>query len=198
MTIAKKFTTMTAGFQARCHWVSADSEYIKYHDLEWGVPVHDSLKLFAMMNLEGQQAGLSWITVLKRRKHYNKCFYNFDPKKIITLTDHDVEKFLQDTGLIRNRLKINAIISNAYAYLEYKKNNCNFSEFLWGFVDHKPIIIAGKKKLQQQALECSQAMSRALKNMGFKFVGETICYAFMQAIGMIHEHDSVCYKYQAK
>jgi len=182
----------------RCQWVTSDPLYIEYHDHEWGVPVYDDLKLFAMLNLEGQQAGLSWITVLKKRKHYHKCFFNFNPKKIITLTDDDIEKLLKDPGLIRNRLKINAIIKNAHAYLEYKKAGGDFSKFLWSFVDHKPIIIAGKKKLQEHALECSEEMSRTLKKMGFKFVGGTICYAFMQAVGMIHEHDPACYKYQAK
>lgn len=180
----------------RCHWVTSDPEYIQYHDEEWGIPLYDSQKLFAMLNLEGQQAGLSWITVLKKRANYYKCFFNFEPKKIIQLTEKNVEILMQNMGIIRNRLKINAIITNAKAYIDYQKNGADFSQFLWSFVDGKPMRVIGKPKLQKLALERSENMSRALKKLGFKFIGGTICYAFMQAVGMVNEHDQNCFKFE--
>ncbi len=177
----------------RCHWVTEDSLYIQYHDKEWGVPLYDNQKLFAMLNLEGQQAGLSWITVLRKREHYHRCFFNFDPKKIIQLKESAIEKLLQDSGLIRNRLKLNAIIKNAHAYMNLQKSGEDFSKFLWSFVDHKPMLMAKNKKIQMLATERSIEMSKALKKLGFTFVGPTICYAFMQAVGMINQHDDHCY-----
>jgi DNA-3-methyladenine glycosylase I len=177
----------------RCNWVTEDSIYIDYHDKEWGVPLHDNQTLFAMLNLEGQQAGLSWITVLKKRKHYYKCFFNFNPKKIIQLQDEDIEKLLLDAGLIRNRLKLYAIVRNARAYLNFQKSGEDFSSFLWSFVDKEPIVVSSNKKLQALATEKSIIMSKALKKLGFTFVGPTICYAFMQAAGMINEHDDDCH-----
>lgn len=177
----------------RCHWVSDDSLYINYHDQEWGVPLYDSQKLFAMLNLEGQQAGLSWITVLKKREEYLRCFFNFDPKKIIRLTDEAIEKHLQNPGLIRNRLKLYGIVKNAHAYLNFIKEGNDFSGFLWSFVDNKPMHITGNKRAEKLAVERSMQMSKALKQLEFTFVGGTICYAFMQAVGMINQHDAQCH-----
>ncbi len=180
--------------QTRCHWVTPDPLYIDYHDHEWGVPVYDSLKLFAMLNLEGQQAGLSWITVLKKRERYNQCFLQFDPERVSKFTHKNIEALLRDEGLIRNRLKIEAIISNARAYLKFVEAGNNFSEFLWAFVDNKPMLLTADPDLQPLAIACSAAMALKLKKLGFKYVGATICYAFMQAVGMIQEHDIICYK----
>lgn len=180
----------------RCHWVTEDPLYIEYHDQEWGVPLYDNQKLFAMLNLEGQQAGLSWITVLKKRKHYHRCFFNFNPKKIIQLTEDDIKKLLQDSGLIRNRLKLHGIVTNAHAYLNLQTSKVNFSEFLWNFVDNKPMLLTKNKKLQMLATDRSIEMSKALKKSGFTFVGPTICYAFMQAVGMLNEHNDNCYLHQ--
>lgn len=176
----------------RCSWVTEDPIYIEYHDHEWGVPVYDDQKLFAMLNLEGQQAGLSWITVLKKRANYHRAFFNFNPKKIIQLESEDIENLLQDPGLIRNRLKLNAIVRNAHAYLNFQKTEQGFSAFLWGFVNHQPIVIRTSEKVKLLATERSVAMSKALKKLGFTFVGPTICYAFMQAVGMINEHEAAC------
>lgn len=177
----------------RCHWVTDDPLYIDYHDKEWGVPLYDNQKLFAMLNLEGQQAGLSWITVLKKREHYHGCFFNFNPKKIIQMKEQDIQQLLQDPGLIRNRLKLHAIVKNAHAYLNLQKSGEDFSSFLWSFVDNKPLFVTKSKKLQALATEKSVAMSKALKKLGFTFVGPTICYAFMQAVGMINQHDDHCH-----
>ncbi|MCD8524413.1 MAG: DNA-3-methyladenine glycosylase I [Gammaproteobacteria bacterium] len=176
----------------RCHWVTEDPLYIDYHDNEWGVPLYDNQQLFAMLNLEGQQAGLRWITVLKKRMNYHTYFFHFNPKKIVQIKEQEIQKLLQDPGLIRNRLKLNAIIKNAYAYLNLQKSKIDFSEFLWGFVENQPMVLIKNKKLQTLARERSIAMSKALKQYGFTFVGPTICYAFMQAVGMINEHDPDC------
>ena len=176
----------------RCQWVTPDPLYIEYHDHEWGVPVYDSLKLFAMLNLEGQQAGLSWITVLKKRERYHQCFLQFDPERVSKFTHKNIEALLRDEGLIRNRLKINAIISNAQAYLKFIEAGGDFSTFLWSFVDNEPMLLTIQPDLQPLAIERSIAMALKLKKMGFKYVGATICYAFMQAVGMISEHDLEC------
>lgn len=182
--------------QKRCQWVTSDPLYVQYHDEEWGVPVYDSLKLFAMLNLEGQQAGLSWITILKKRERYLKCFLQFDPKRVSKFTHKKVEALLRDEGLIRNRLKITAIISNAQAYLKFTEAGGDFSEFLWSFVENKPMLLTGHADLQLLAIERSAAMALKLKKMDFKYVGATICYAFMQAVGMINEHDVECFRHK--
>lgn len=184
--------------QTRCQWVTPDPLYIDYHDYEWGIPIHDERELFAMLNLEGQQAGLSWITVLKKRERYDRCFLQFDPERVSKFTHKNIEALLRDEGLIRNRLKINAIISNAQAYLKYKEAGGDFSAFLWSFVEDKPMLLTEQPELRPLAVERSVAMALKLKKMGFKYVGATICYAFMQAVGMISEHDVACFKYQAK
>ena len=179
----------------RCSWVSNDPLYIDYHDNEWGYPQYDSLKLFEKICLEGQQAGLSWITVLKKRDEYRRCFFNFEPEKIIQLTATDIELLLENTGLIRNRLKLNSIVKNAYAYLAMKNNNEDFSQFIWSFVDGKPIINHYKDISEVPvSTEISDKMSKALKKKGFSFVGTTICYAFMQSMGLVNDHFEDCFK----
>lgn len=179
----------------RCSWVSNDPLYIDYHDNEWGYPQHDSLKLFEKICLEGQQAGLSWITVLKKRDEYRRCFFNFQPEKIIQLTATDIELLLENKGLIRNRLKLNSIVKNAHAYLAMQNNNESFSQFIWSFVDGKPIINHFKDKSEVPvSTEISDKMSKALKKRGFTFVGTTICYAFMQSMGLVNDHFEDCFK----
>ncbi|NVJ64907.1 MAG: DNA-3-methyladenine glycosylase I [Gammaproteobacteria bacterium] len=176
----------------RCFWVSDDPLYLDYHDKEWGVPVYDDQKLFEMLCLEGAQAGLSWITVLKKREHYRKVFDNFDAVKIAKYTDKKREKLLNDPGIIRNKLKVNAFIVNAQNYLKIKENQ-SFSGYLWQFVDGKPMINHWSDRSQVPAnTPESDAMSKQLKKDGFKFVGSTICYAFMQACGMVNDHTTDC------
>ncbi|MBC9130029.1 DNA-3-methyladenine glycosylase I [Frischella sp. Ac13] len=178
----------------RCAWVTNDPIYIHYHDYEWGQPQYDSLKLFEKICLEGQQAGLSWITVLKKRDEYRRCFFNFDPHKIINMTQNDIEKLIQNPGLIRHRLKLNAIIKNAQAYLVMQNNGEDFGKFIWSFVDGKPIINAYQNihEIPTRTV-ISRQMSIALKKKGFVFVGETICYAFMQSMGLVNDHLVDCY-----
>ena len=175
-----------------CSWAQGDL-YLEYHAKEWGVPCHDDKRLFEKLCLEGQQAGLSWITILKKRKHYRKCFHNFDPAKVAKISDLQLEACLQDTGLIRNRLKIYAIRSNAQAYLDMKKEGIKFSEFLWDFVGGEIQLnrFASLSEIPTQTPE-SEAMSRALKKKGFKFIGPTICYAFMQSMGLVNDHLTSC------
>ena len=175
-----------------CSWAQGE-HYIEYHNTEWGVPCHDSLKLFEKICLEGQQAGLSWITVLNKREHYRKRFFKFNPNKIAKMTDEDIEERLLDTGLIRNKLKLYAIRHNAQAFLKLKKDGVEFSDFIWGFVNHqvKQNQFSTLKQVPAETLE-SQAMSKALKKAGFKFVGPTICYAFMQSMGLVNDHLTNC------
>ncbi len=179
----------------RCSWVTKDPLYINYHDNEWGYPQYDSLKLFEKICLEGQQAGLSWITVLKKREEYRRCFFNFDPEKIIQLNAIDIESLIKNKGLIRNRLKLNSIVKNAHAYLAMQNNNEDFSQFIWSFVDGKPIVNHYKDKSEVPvSTEISDKMSKALKKKGFSFVGSTICYAFMQSMGLVNDHFEDCFK----
>lgn len=176
----------------RCKWVPADDlQYVAYHDTEWGVAVHDDRLLFEMLNLEGAQAGLSWITVLRRREGYRKAFVNFDAKKIAKFTEAKRGVLMQDTGIIRNRLKIQAVVENAKAYLAVQKEFGTFDSYIWQFTSGTTIVRPSKKR----GVEISEAMSRDLKKRGFRFVGPTICYAFMQATGMINDHDKNCYKF---
>jgi len=181
----------------RCAWSGNDPLMVKYHDEEWGKPVHNDKKLFEFLILEGAQAGLSWSTVLKKRKNYRKAFDNFDYKKIAKYTQRDVNRLLKDAGIIRNRLKINAAITNARLVLSVQKEFGSFDAYIWQFVDHKPITNTFKTLKELPAsTKISDAMSRDLKKRGFKFVGSTICYAFMQAVGMVNDHTTVCYRYQ--
>lgn len=181
----------------RCWWVSADPLYIAYHDEEWGVPVHDDRLLFEFICLEGQQAGLSWITILRKREHYRKCFKNFEVDKCARLTDKTIEKLLLDTGLVRNRLKLYSIRSNAHAFKQVQKEFGSFDKYIWEFVDGKPLD--GKRKSAKDVpatTDISDRMSKDLKKRGFKFVGSTICYAFMQAAGLVNDHTSNCFRYR--
>lgn len=178
----------------RCDWVSNDTLYIDYHDNEWGKPTYDRLTLFAMLCLEGQQAGLSWYTVLKKRAHYYTSFANFIPEKVAIFTDEQIELLLQDTGLIRNRLKLFAIVKNAKALLAMEASGENFSDFLWAFVNNAPKINTFNAISEIPAVtDEAVAMSNALKKRGFTFVGPTICYAFMQACGLINDHIMSCH-----
>ena len=182
--------------KSRCEWCLSSDLYIDYHDNEWGVPEYDSQKLFEMLCLEGAQAGLSWITVLKKREHYRKVFDQFNPEKIARYTDKKREKLLTDPGIIRNKLKVNAFIVNAQQYLELSKTQ-SFSDYIWDFVDGKPIINRYKTLEEAPAnTELSDRICKQLKKDGFKFVGSTIVYAFMQASGMVNDHVTSCYRYK--
>jgi DNA-3-methyladenine glycosylase I len=170
---------------------------VKYHDDEWGVPVYDDQELFEMLCLEGAQAGLSWITVLKKRAHYRKVFHNFSIKKMANMTDLELDGLLSDPGIIRNRLKVYGFRKNAIAYLEHFEEKGQFSEFVWSFVDGNTQLNHFKEMAELPATtNTSDQMSKALKKMGFTFVGSTICYAFMQAAGLVNDHLKYCYKYQ--
>lgn len=174
----------------RCYWSETNELFIPYHDKEWGVPTHDDSLLFEMINLEGAQAGLSWLTVLKKRATYKEVFDNFDATKIAAYTEEKRAELMANPGIIRNRLKINATIENAKAYLLVRKEYGSFDAYIWGFVNNKSLAHNEHTK----AVEISEQMSKAMKKRGFKFVGATICYAFMQATGMINDHENYCFK----
>lgn len=177
----------------RCSWVTNDPLYIEYHDEEWGKPEYDPQKLFELLCLEGQQAGLSWITVLKKRQHYRQHFFNFEAQKIV---DHfDPDALMQESGLIRHRAKLEAIYLNAKAYLQMQQDNVDFSQFIWSFVDGKPQKNDfNDLKEAPSKTEISTIMSKELKKKGFKFVGPVTCYAFMQAAGLVNDHLLSCFK----
>ncbi len=183
----------------RCKWAGSDPLYQEYHDEEWGVPIHDDRKLFEMLILEGAQAGLSWITILRKRENYRKAFSNFDVKKIARYDSKKFDQLLQNEGIVRNRLKINAAIVNAKLFLKVQKEFGSFDKYIWQFVNGKPIINNRKnlKELPAKTIE-SDLMSKDLKKRGFKFVGSTICYAFMQAVGMVNDHTMDCFRYKVK
>jgi DNA-3-methyladenine glycosylase I len=176
----------------RCSWANGDL-YIEYHDKEWGVPVHDDRHLFEMIILEGAQAGLSWITILKKRENYRKAFDHFDAKKIARYDARKVEKLMADAGIVRNRLKINATIQNAKAFLAVQKEFGSFDKYIWQFVGGKPIQNSWRRGQIPAKTKESDAMSKDLLKRGFKFVGSTICYAFMQAVGMVNDHTMDCF-----
>jgi DNA-3-methyladenine glycosylase I len=180
----------------RCKWPGSDPLYIAYHDDEWGVPVRDDRKLFEMLQLEGAQAGLSWITILRKRENYRRAFDGFDPEKIARYTPAKIEKLMADEGIVRNRLKIEGVVASAKAYLAMRKEGLTLSKFLWDFVGGKPIVNRLKPGGPIPAeTEISRAISKALKKRGFKFVGPTIIYAFMQAVGMVNDHLVTCYRH---
>ncbi|MCL2919947.1 DNA-3-methyladenine glycosylase I [Shewanella litorisediminis] len=185
-----------ADSKVRCAWVGNDSLYQQYHDEVWGRPVYDAKELFAKLCLDGQQAGLSWITILKKQANYEAAFANFEPAIIADFDEVKVEELLQDPGIVRNRAKVNSIIRNARAYLSFVEAGNDFSDFLWGFVGNKPIVnhFGSIAEVPAQTPE-SEAMSKALKKLGFNFVGPTICYAFMQAVGMVNDHTVDCHCY---
>ena len=177
----------------RCAWCGNDPLYVHYHDHVWGRPVADGQELFEKLCLDGQQAGLSWITILRKQESYRAAFDHFDAEKIVRYDDAKIEALLQDPGIIRNRLKVHSIIRNARGYLEFAERGESFSEFLWSFVGGRPIINEREGLTDIPAITPeAEAMSRALKKRGFNFVGPTICYAFMQAVGMVNDHMLNC------
>ncbi len=181
----------------RCGWHGQDPLYIQYHDEEWGVPLHDERRLFEMLILEGAQAGLSWITVLRKREAYRKAFDNFDPAKVARYDDKKIARLLADPGIIRNRAKVNAAVGNAQAFLAVQDEFGSFDAYIWQFVGGKPIQNRRKALRNIPAeTEESRAMSKDLKKRGFRFVGPTICYAHMQATGMVNDHLVGCFRYK--
>jgi DNA-3-methyladenine glycosylase I len=181
----------------RCSWAGDDPLYVDYHDREWGVPVHDDRTLFEFLILEGAQAGLSWITILRKRENYRQAFDGFDPQKIARYRQARIEKLLGNAGIVRNRLKVASTVTNAKAFLAVQKELGSFDHFIWGFVDGEPKINAWKSLAEVPASTPeSDAMSKELKRRGFKFVGSTICYAFMQAVGMVNDHVVDCFRYR--
>ena len=183
----------------RCPWAGTDPLYLDYHDREWGVPVHDDQQFFEMLTLEGAQAGLSWITILRKRENYRKAFAGFDPRKVARFDDAHVQRLLADPGIVRNRLKVAAAVRNARAFLEVQREFGSFDAYIWHFVGGAPIRRrrATMKDVPPKTAE-SDAMSRDLKARGFTFVGSTICYAFMQATGLVNDHLVTCFRRSAK
>jgi DNA-3-methyladenine glycosylase I len=180
----------------RCGWCTSDSLYVAYHDEEWGVPIHDDRRLFEMLILEGAQAGLSWLTILKKRAGYRRAFCRFDPECIASFDSKQVEALLADPGIVRNRLKIEAAVGNARAFLRLVKEDESLGRFLWRFVGNDPRQTMRRNLAEVPARTPeSDAMSRALRARGFKFVGSTICYAFMQAVGMVNDHVTDCFRH---
>lgn len=181
----------------RCSWCLKFDQYIKYHDEEWGVPVHDDKTHFEFLILEGAQAGLSWATILKKREGYRKLFANFDPVKVAKFTDKKLETILLDPSIIRNRLKVFAAVNNAKRFLEIQKEFGSFDFYIWGFVNHKPIQNR-RKSLQEvpATTKESDALSKDLIKRGFKFVGSTVIYAHMQACGLVNDHIESCFRYK--
>jgi len=180
----------------RCRWAGNEEEMISYHDFEWGTPIHDDQLLFEFLILEGAQAGLSWSTILKRRENYRKAFDNFDYNKIAKYDSQKVEELMSNEGIIRNRLKIDATIANAKAVLNVQKEFGSFNKYIWKFVNYKTIDNKFKELSELPSkTEQSEQMSKDLKKRGFKFVGPTICYAFMQAVGMVNDHVIDCFRY---
>ncbi len=179
----------------RCGWCTSDPAYIRYHDEEWGIPLHDDRRLFEMLVLEGAQAGLSWLTILKKRDNYRRAFDGFDPERVSRYGARDVERLMGDAGIVRNRLKIASAISNAQSFLAVKAEFGSFDRFIWGFVNGRPIRNrrATLADIPARTAE-SDLMSAALKRRGFRFVGSTICYAFMQAVGLVDDHEACCFR----
>lgn len=187
---------MTAADRTRCWWCGDDELYQEYHDLEWGVPVHDDRLLFEFLCLEGAQAGLSWITILRKRENYRRVFDNFDAGKIARYQDTKIATLLQDSGIVRNRLKVNGFVKNARAMLEMQDQGTTLDAYLWNFVDGETLQNNRQSINQVPAnTDISDAMSKDLKKRGFTFVGSTICYAFMQAAGLVNDHTVDCYRH---
>ncbi|MEN8241427.1 MAG: DNA-3-methyladenine glycosylase I [Chloroflexota bacterium] len=181
----------------RCEWAGSDPLYIAYHDQEWGKPVHDDQKLFEFIILEGAQAGLSWITILRKRENYREAFDYFDPEKVANYDQAKIDQLLSNPGIIRNKLKVRSAVTNAQAFLKVQEEFGSFDNYMWAFIDHKPIINQWKKMNQIPAkTPLSELLSKDLKQRGFKFVGPTICYAHMQAVGMVNDHTTDCFRYR--
>jgi DNA-3-methyladenine glycosylase I len=180
----------------RCDWVSSDELYIKYHDEEWGQPVYDDDTIFEFLVLESFQAGLSWITILKKRENFRQAFDHFDYKKIASYSDKKIEALLQNTGIVRNRLKVLATVNNAKRFMEVQQEFGTFSKYIWSFVNHQPILNTFKNIKEVPATtEISDALAKDLKKRGFKFLGSTVIYAHMQATGMVNDHITSCICY---
>jgi DNA-3-methyladenine glycosylase I len=181
----------------RCEWANKSELEQSYHDHEWGVPIHDDRRLFEFLVLEGAQAGLSWSTILRKREGYRKAFDNFDARKMARYSGHDLSRLLANPEIVRNRLKINAAITNARAFLQVREEFGGFDQYIWQFVHGKPILNSWERLTD---IPCntpeSDAMSKDLRKRGFKFVGTTICYSFMQAVGMVNDHIVVCFRYK--
>ncbi len=179
----------------RCGWCAGNDIYIDYHDKEWGVPLHDDRALFEMLILEGAQAGLSWITILKRRDAYRKCFDNFNASKIVKYTEEKIQELMQNEGIIRNELKIRSAVTNAKAFLTTQKEFGTFDNYIWQFSDYKTIVndYSDLREVPATTPE-SDRMSKDLQKRGFKFTGSTICHAYMQAVGMVDDHIQLCWK----
>ena len=189
---------MPKEIKQRCSWVNLKNElYVKYHDEEWGIPVHDERKLFEMLILEGAQAGLSWETVLKKRENYRKAFDNFNPHKISKYDEAKESELLMNKGIIRNRLKIKSAIRNAKIFLQIQNEFGSFDKYIWGFVNYKPIQnnVGSYSELMPKT-ELSDKISKDLKKRGMSFVGSTIIYSFMQSIGMVNDHEIACFRYK--
>jgi DNA-3-methyladenine glycosylase I len=183
--------------KGRCAWAGTDPLYVEYHDKEWGVPVHDDGKLFEFLVLEGAQAGLSWITILRKRENYRKAFAGFDPLKVSRFSKQKIKSLLNDEGIVRNRLKVESTVTNAKAFLAVQKEFGSFDKYMWRFVGGKPKLNrrASIGQIPARTPE-SDAMSEDLKKRGFRFVGSTICYAHMQAVGMVNDHVKSCFRYK--
>ncbi len=182
--------------QSRCEWCGGDPLYIAYHDHEWGVPVHDDLRLFEFLLLEGAQAGLSWLTILKKRENYRRAFSGFDPQRIAVYSAGDVQRLMADAGIVRNRLKIESAINNARSVLGIIEEFGSFDRFLWRYVDYQPQQNAWRSLAEVPArTDLSDMLSKDLKKRGGNFVGSTICYAFMQAVGMVNDHVVECFRH---
>jgi DNA-3-methyladenine glycosylase I len=183
----------------RCEWCGSNPLYIAYHDDEWGVPVHDDRRLFEMLCLEGAQAGLNWLTILKKRPHYRRAFHGFDPERIARYNEDDIHRLLADPGIVRNRLKIESVIRNARGVLDIQEEYETLNWFLWRYVKDSPRHNSWRSIRDLPArTEQSDILSRDLKKRGFNFVGSTICYAFMQAVGMVNDHVVDCFRYEER
>ena len=181
----------------RCHWCGDDPLYVAYHDGEWGVPVRDNRALFEFLILEGAQAGLSWLTILRKRENYRRAFAGFDPNRVAAFGETDIARLLADAGIVRNRLKVRGAVTNALRFLEVQAEFGNFSDYIWGFVDGKPIQNAwGRVADIPATTPVSDALSKDLKKWGFTFVGSTIMYAHMQATGLVNDHLTGCFRYE--
>ncbi len=181
----------------RCEWAGSDELYKDYHDNDWGVPVHDDRKLFEMLILEGAQAGLSWRTILTKRGNYLNAFDNFVPAIVAAYDEIKIQELLNNPGIVRNKLKVRSAVSNAQIFLKVQEEFGSFDKYIWGFVGHKPIINARKDMREIPAkTEEAETMSKDMKKRGFKFVGPTICYAYMQSVGLVNDHSVDCFRYE--
>ena len=185
--------------QKRCRWAAqiTDPDYLRYHDKEWGRPVHDDRLLFEMLILEGAQAGLSWATILKKRANYQRAFAQFEPKKVARFDAARQAKLLLDPGIVRNRLKIDSTVTNAQAFLEVQKEFGSFDKYLWAFVDGRPVLHSRPEGSPPARTELSDRISKDLKKRGFRFVGTTIIYAYLQGVGVVNDHSRDCFLYKA-